>query len=49
MLKKTHQIYLATINKESCKTVFYAQDFNTPLGNLIAIANDCYLYACFFH
>ncbi|AJI62135.1 putative methylated-DNA--protein-cysteine methyltransferase [Francisella tularensis subsp. tularensis] len=48
MLKETHQIYLAAINKKSYKTVFYAQEIQTPIGNLIAVADDDYLYACFF-
>ncbi|APD51003.1 methylated-DNA--[protein]-cysteine S-methyltransferase [Francisella hispaniensis] len=48
MLKETHQIYLAAINKENYKTVFYAEEIKTPIGNLIAIADDNYLYACFF-
>ncbi|ABK90393.1 methylated-DNA--[protein]-cysteine S-methyltransferase [Francisella tularensis subsp. novicida] len=48
MLKETHQIYLAAINKKSYKTVFYAQEIQTPIGNFIAVADDDYLYACFF-
>ncbi|MDE4938476.1 methylated-DNA--[protein]-cysteine S-methyltransferase, partial [Francisella tularensis subsp. holarctica] len=39
MLKETHQIYLAAINKKSFKTVFYAQEIQTPIGNLIAVAD----------
>ncbi|MBK2028969.1 methylated-DNA--[protein]-cysteine S-methyltransferase [Francisella noatunensis] len=48
MLKETHQIYLAAINKENYKTIFYTEEIKTPIGNLIAIADDNYLYACFF-
>ncbi|AFJ43195.1 methylated-DNA--(protein)-cysteine S-methyltransferase [Francisella orientalis str. Toba 04] len=48
MLKETHQSYLAAINKENYKTVFYSEEMKTPIGNLIAIADDNYLYACFF-
>lgn len=47
MLKETHQIYLAAINKENYKTIFYTEEIKTPIGNLIAIADDNYLYACF--
>ncbi|APC92229.1 MULTISPECIES: methylated-DNA--[protein]-cysteine S-methyltransferase [Francisella] len=48
MLKETHQIYLAAINKNSYKTIFYAQEVLTPIGCLIAVADNSYLYACFF-
>ncbi|MDE4967718.1 methylated-DNA--[protein]-cysteine S-methyltransferase, partial [Francisella tularensis subsp. holarctica] len=48
MLKETHQIYLDAINKKSYKTVFYAQEIHTPIGNLIAVSDDDYLYAFFF-
>ncbi|ORM38463.1 cysteine methyltransferase [Francisella endosymbiont of Ornithodoros moubata] len=45
---KTHQIYLAMLNKNIYKTIFYAQEIQTPIGSLIAIADTSYLYACFF-
>ncbi|ALB01294.1 cysteine methyltransferase [Francisella persica ATCC VR-331] len=48
MLKKTHQIYLAALSKNTYKTIFYAQEIQTPIGSLIAIADTSYLYACFF-
>ncbi|MDE5018872.1 methylated-DNA--[protein]-cysteine S-methyltransferase, partial [Francisella tularensis subsp. holarctica] len=48
MHKETHQIYLAANNKKSYKTVFYALEIQTPICNLIAFADDDYLYACFF-
>lgn len=48
MLKKTQQIYLSSINKDSYKNIFYAEEIQTPITSMIAIADSNHLYACIF-
>lgn len=47
MLEKTHQFYLTSVNKTSYKNIFYAKEISTPIGPMITVADDNYLYACF--
>jgi len=48
MLAETHQHYLISLNKCNNNSIFYAEEISTPLGDMIAIADDKYLYACIF-
>ena len=46
MLKDTQKNHLALINKDDYKSSFSAQEIGTPIGTIIAIADNKYLYTC---
>ncbi|MGQ4002534.1 hypothetical protein QIW31_05770 [Francisellaceae bacterium CB299] len=48
MLSKSHRLSLVEVNKSKYKNIFYAQEFVTPIGHVIAIADITYLYALNF-
>ncbi|ASG67465.1 hypothetical protein fh0823_00650 [Francisella halioticida] len=46
MLENTQRDYLTEINKNNYKKILFLQEINTPIGIIIAIADNEYLYTC---